>query len=414
MAADTSRPAVALPGLLADLRLTCLALVVGVAPWNPTWALRQGAFIAGLILLASVPTLRGRLPAADVLAGLYGLLAWCSMAWSSDPESTALGWRNSVACVVLFWAVRACVRRRRDLVVLCGAYLIGCGISLAALWSQNGLTFDSLRLQYDSNAARLGIEGLNFNALAYALTLGAISLSILVATRTGQIGMARRVMIIVACFALFVGVQANGTRGALVAMFAGAVWLLVCRAANARRMFVWVVAVATASALGIFTGWADGPLREIADPSARETGFLNGRLLIWPMARETFGDHWWLGSGLDAILGEWRIRIAAHNVLLDVAAGLGLAGLALLLAFLIATFHASGWRRSRANATVAGLTVAIGTPIALTGYVIELPALWLTLAFISRLSASRQHAVDLDGLAVHVARKPPVAPDRGL
>jgi O-antigen ligase len=91
----------------------------------------------------------------------------------------------------------------------------------------------------------------------------------------------------------------------------------------------------------------------------------NGRSDIWRVAWHDLEAHPLLGSG-DGSFGEQWLRhrsepdpaVAAHNLYLETAAELGIAGLVLLVAFLTTAFAAA--RRARGAPMVAAFTGALG------------------------------------------------------
>lgn len=372
-------------GFVADLRLLVLGVVVAAAPSWPAFALRDGAVLAGLVLLSALPQVRLRAPELAALA--FALLAWLSTSWAINAIVSDLGWRNVAACAVLFVTARTVATRRRDVRGLALALLVGCAIGLYRLWVSNP-DARALRLEYDSASARVGIEGLNYNALAYAFATGAAFVVLLWLTVENR---SRRQLGTVALGAtllvLYAGVLLNGTRGAVVAVLLLLAWLAVSWA-RPRRAFRALVGLAVVANAIIFTGIADGFLNSRVGQSVRETGDLNGRLRIWPVAREAFWDRPLQGYGVDGVIAlpSNPLDIAAHNVFLDAASGLGVAGLVLLVAVLVLSIRdALGWESPR-RYVVVGAYVAVLTPIAASGYWIEAPVLWLSLAVLSRLS----------------------------
>lgn len=375
-------------GVFADLRLLVVGVIVGMAPWQPDFALRGGAVICAVVLGTAIRSVR--ISTADVVAIAYAALAVTSMMWAVDEDVTALGVKNSVACVVLFLAVRTIVRRRRDVRGIALALVIGCGIGLWQLWQENPY-LRQLRLRYDSGAARVGIEGLNYNALAYAFATGAAAVVLLWATVEDRAH--RRAAMVtagLALLALWAGVLLNGTRGAVIAMVVLVVWLLAARFAP-RGAFRWLVGVVIGANVVVFTGWLDSWLRTNTARSVRETGDLNGRLRIWSFAREAFWERPFLGHGLDGIvaLRGNPLDTAAHNALLDAGVGLGLAGITLFVATLWAALsQAREWPHDQ-RYLVVGAFIAVSAPITLSGYWSEAPVFWLALGLFSGIGALR-------------------------
>lgn len=403
----------AMAGVVADLRLLVVGTVVALTPWQPDFALRTGAAVCGVVLVVSVRGLRVR--RADVYAVLYAVLALTSTVWAVDADVTDLGVKNTIACVVLFLTVRAVVRRPRDLRGIAAALVIGCGIGLYRLWQANP-TGRQLRLQYDSAAARVGIEGLNYNALAYAFATGAAAVVLLWATSGPTRRRRATLLSAVAVLAMWVGVLLSGTRGAVVGIVVMLAWLFVTRFAPPQKAFRWLVAAVIMANVLVFSGWADGLLRSTSASSGRETGDLNGRLRIWPFARDAFWDHPFIGHGVDGVIALYGnpLRIAAHNALLDVGVGLGLVGIVLFVATLWTALAQTTEWTSPTRYVVVGAFVAVTAPIMLSGYWSEAPVFWIALGLFSSLGVleGRSGLEPLDELVeldvLHAPRSSPL------
>jgi len=369
---------------MADAQLLLLGTVTAIVPARPDFGLRTGAVISAVLLLLRLRSIR--LHRADVFAITYAALAVASITWARNDSVTTLGVKNTVACVVLFLTVRTVTRRRRDLRGLALGLLVGCGIGLWLLWQENPFT-RQLRFQYDNDAARVGIEGLNYNALAYAFATGAAVAVLL--WLTVEDTQRRRIATVASAatlIAIWGGVLLNGTRGAVVAMALLLAWLLASML-NPRRAFHWLVGVVLVANAAVFAGWLDSWLRTSTARSVRETGDLNGRLQIWPFAREQFWNHPFLGHGVDGVIAlpGNPLDIAAHNALLDIGVGLGFAGIALFVATIWESLAETGAWRSPRRYRAVGAFVAVSAPVTLSGYWSESPVFWIALALFSRL-----------------------------
>ncbi|GAA4379556.1 hypothetical protein GCM10023146_38870 [Nocardioides caricicola] len=370
-------------GIAADLRVMVVGLVLAVAVSSPTWALRTGAVVCACVLVTSLGHLRLRRP--DLLVVAFAGLALASTVWTVAPAQTSLGATNTAACAIVFLTVRAVVRRPRDLRVLSISIVGGCLYGLAQLWFQNPL-LRAVRLRYDVEAARVGVEGLNYNALAYAFATGAAVLVLLWAA----VGPSRRKVAALTgaavAIAFYVGILLNGTRGAVIAIVLLPIWLVVSHF-RPRVAFHGLVGLAVVANIVVFLGIADGALRNDAVASARETGDLNGRLLVWPVARDAIWEQPLLGRGVDSLMtmSVNPVKTAAHNAWLDTAVGLGLVGLALFIAGIwFSLAEAADWPTDR-RYVVVGAFVVVSVPIMLTGYWTESPLFWGSLALFSRL-----------------------------
>jgi O-antigen ligase len=143
-----------------------------------------------------------------------------------------------------------------------------------------------------------------------------------------------------------------------VVLLAGPVWLalraLVDRTAPRRRrvaplraaaLVLAAAAVAGTLAFGPAAGRGVGPASD----------FLHGRSTTWTAALETFADRPLAGAGADAFLAgsarhqDGQTVVFAHDLPLELAAELGVAGLVLILALYAAAGRAL-WRARRTRA----------------------------------------------------------------
>ena len=123
------------------------------------------------------------------------------------------------------------------------------------------------------------------------------------------------------------GIALCGTRGAAIGCACMAAWLLACRILPVRQAFIALVLVVAAFGLATLTGVADPMLRYFDGLWSRHTGDLAGRLTVWPRARQQIMEHpiWGLGTGNFAATDH--SGIFTHNLLLEIAVGLGMIGL---------------------------------------------------------------------------------------
>jgi len=366
-----------LRGLFRDIRHLVLAGVAAVSTFDPTLALRVGALIAALMALPDVRSYRPTAP--DKWAFAFAALTYLSLAWTISPHLTSAVGKDQVAVAVIFVAVRISVRSRRALGIIGMGYLTGCGITLWLLLQENSLTREQLDF---TTGIRYGLTGLNPNYVAYAMA-GGVAVAVLVS----QFMRKSTPLLLAPIVIIFVGISLAGTRGALIAFTATVVWCIVpSQLRRAGLVVVYGLVVGVAS--GILFGFTDDLIRSnIEGNVTRETGNLNGRLLLWPIARDAFDRHLWIGSGGGTFPALNPRGIFAHNVLLDVGAGLGLVGLIVFIA-LIWTTLISGTRGGdqRRRALLVGVVLCAVSPPMLSGYWYQSPAAWVIIALFSRMA----------------------------
>ncbi len=160
---------------------------------------------------------------------------------------------------------------------------------------------------------------------------------------------------------LFAAMIAAGSRGPVLAFLFGLVILVALSAtgARARRRLAQVVAgllIATILVPVIIPGSAAG--RALSAIVGGASGLSsNGRTQLWSQAFTLFGQHPLFGIGTGGFSGL-NVESYPHNILLEVAAELGLIGLVVLVGFLvtsltrlISTWRVA-WREEKLDAAV--------------------------------------------------------------
>jgi O-antigen ligase len=364
-------------GFVSDIRMLVIGFVAFQSTHAPTFALREGAVICALVFLSKISTVRPQ--RSDWLLVGFALVGLFSLQWTQAETATELSAQNYLGFAAIFIGVRAVVCDRRSMVVTTVGFLAGCLLVVAQLLSQSA----GVRIEFDSTAERIGVNGVNPNYLAYSLATG-VALIILVWTmwKPGPLGKAALAVVL---GLLYVGILQNGTRGALigvVAALAWAGWQHLRPAAGFRGLWFAVIGINVV----ILTGLLDTVLQSRLGSSARDAGDLSGRLDVWPMAREAFADRPFLGLGAGAFTDLSPLKIAAHNVILDIGTGTGVVGVALFLAVI----HQSLVVETR-DADVHGRILTIGAFVAATapllssGYWYESPAYWVAMGVFSRI-----------------------------
>lgn len=335
------------------------------------------ALLFGVVALISVAD-RRQIGRADVLMLGWTLLTLLSLWWTVSVEATAIAVRTQVGVCILFILIRTMADRRRVLGAAILGYLVGCLAAAWSIWNKSGI-----QLELRFNAERIVLDDLNQNYLAYSLVV-AIVLLFLVERRFVDGSMAR-LSLIAFGVVMILGANQAGTRGALVALLAFAVWALGSRFAPRAALAALLMTLVALSILAL-SGWADDYLRAQFTASERETGELNGRLLVWPLARDMFQENPLFGIGAGAFRDVNPLLIDTHSAPLELATGLGVVGLFLFCGTLFQALVADTRAVApRARALyVGGLLVMLG-PILLSGHWHQAPAMWVVIAICSRL-----------------------------
>lgn len=367
--------------VFGDARRLVLSGLVAAAVVNPNFSLRVGAVL--LFGLAIVETRWNRLGRSDVFALCFLLLTVMSLFWTSSILATNLAIKNVFACFAIMVALRVLMRCRKDVLWVSAGLVVGSLVALVQLF-MSGARF---RGEYSSIAARFTVGDLNANYLAYSFVTAAFSLVVLWSGLTSKGGVLRTWLGGLLVLE-YVGIVVNGTRGALVSMVLLVVWFCVW---HVRHRAPWKILLVCASvvAVVISAGWLDPLIESAVMRSGRDTGDLNGRLTVWPYARNLIADRPFFGHGADTL--PWitgnPFQIAAHNAFLDVAVGVGFVGVGVFVALLWSTLiHDTRMVVSDLRGLLVGSFIMVTAPILLSGYWTESPVFWISLALVSRVA----------------------------
>ena len=337
------------PGLLP------LVLVGGAAFDNggynaSTWGWLT---LAPLVVVAVALVLgRARRPAGAVLAFLGLLVAftawtWLSIAWSDDVSESVLEGERLLVYVAAAAAFLVVGRAHVARLVggLLAAITIVCAWALCLRAFGGPGSYDVASVSADATrrlAAPLGYS----NALGLFAAIG-ILLAVGLALRFGRPLFAAPVLVLAPTLYF------TYSRGAWLALAAGAVGGLALAVPRLPRRFVLVAAAVVAALLAVVlvrVGGPGGAIREFSHAGPTVKADKNRRLFTlsgssraqyWHVAWREVEDHPWLGSGGGSFQRNWlRLRPAelpvldAHNLYLETLAEVGPSGLALLAALL--------------------------------------------------------------------------------
>lgn len=210
------------------------------------------------------------------------------------------------------------------------------------------------------------------NHLATLLLMGVASLVYLYESKTWSATLASLLFAI-----LIVGLALTESRTGLLSFFLMASWWLVRRRSVSFKASGWSVLMGCASL--IFLLWAWPPFLAFVQSGGDMTGKFaerinlsaGMRLVVWPQLWEAVLQHPWFGWGLrevskahNAVLHAYTQGEPfsyAHNILLDLAVGMGLP-LTVLLGAVLAVW---GWGRTRdAKTLLPWYCIAVILPLA--------------------------------------------------
>jgi O-antigen ligase len=359
-----------------------LAFVVGWAVVEPYYGVRVGGAIAALLILTRIHTFRTRRTDAW-LTGFMVLYLGANL-WSPFPDQSWSTTTGQISAILIFLAIRAVCATRAEFKVVALGVLGGCAYALVNLWQIRGLlssgAYDAYTgLTTDVNDYTESLLGANKNYLAYGLTMGIVVVFILWA------GSSRRTLLrlAVAVAPLMLGIYFIGARGAQLAVLLVAAWVLVQRFMPPAALSVLAVTLS-----GGLLALASGILDDEVTPqqvTGRETGTLNSRLLMWPIARSLIAERPW-GWGPGTFTELNLFGIVTHNAILEIGVGLGLLGIVLYLGTLYSVlFHDTREVPGRQRLLVVGVTMCAFAPILASGHWDQAGPGWTVLGLVSVL-----------------------------
>ena len=320
--------------------------------------LAAGAVVAAVLWDRRALTRLVRIPPVVVLLGL-GVFGAATSAWTVSSAGTALAWGMTVAAyagVMLVAAALARVPRVAEVTAagICGLAIISGLVGLAAAASfgepfadrVGGVWRPGGTLEYSAALSLLEVSALP--ALLFAMCRPSRRLA-----AAGALGGA-----VAASVLALSGSRAELALGALVCAAAVAFPGRTVRSSRAVAVAAVGVLAATAASAHVFAGGATAAAARSPGhhaPRTHAADFWHGRLHLWHAAIETAADRPLTGSGADAFLAasarhqqSGPVRFA-HDLPLELAAELGIAGALLALA-LYATVAREAWRARHGRA----------------------------------------------------------------
>ena len=347
-----------------EWRVIVLAVVAAMTVFSPLTTTAPTLLLSIVVFFASKPTkFRFDLPA--LLAVAIAAFSALSILWSISVPVTISAAVTSAALSLYFIVARHVVATRLQLVILASGYLAGCAILITRLFALRVATpFD----------VRLNLPDVNANYAGYALVAG-FGVIILIWAAIPRRRYSTAALTALAVL-VGVGILLAGSRGTFVGLALLAAWLLISRILSKPPLWVFVGAAAFV-ALILTVGIIDRLLPAVEYILGRPTGTWSGRLLIWPIARDWWVDHFFIGSGASTLAVANPMKIGAHNLILELGAGQGIVGVAIFIAFLWFTF-------AKQPPLLVGCFIAVTMASYLTGHWDLAPAAWAVLALFSR------------------------------
>lgn len=349
-------------------------LIAIITPW------RLGTLGAPLVLIAVLTSILSFRPTRlDLAAAAFVSVTWLSLTWTEGPELTRQLSSELVMCLIIFLGVRTVAGSRRGAITICLAFLAACGIAVAQLVSQAPAVGLDITQAKDYQAT---LTGLNRNAVAYTLSAGVFVLAV-----AAHLNRMIRAAALLVTPLLYLGALLTGGLGGTVGVaLATVVWVIPPRVRG--RLLKPISASLAAFAVLLISGRIDQQVDQKVGEVVPGAG-LHGRSEVWATARDVFFEHPFFGLGGGALPAFHVDEINAHNVVLDVATGLGVLGLGTLLWLSVQFVRTVRTIKDRTLRGLLGGTLAASlAPSLLTGYWYQSPALWVVLGLAATIPAT--------------------------
>lgn len=327
------------PAFLAVFLGGCFVLGQKLTAWRPIIEIPGSAMVwLGLGLLAMLQSACGLITFAGDALVLNLYFALCAIAWVLGYSGTRDRTMEDDSQTMM--------------VAVAATLLAGAAVSTLIALVQVFDVWDSA--SWISRMPQLRRPGGNLgqpNQLATLLLMGMASLLFL--QQTGRLGAATGWLLFLL---LCVGVAVSESRTGVLSFSLLVLWGMAGRTRVGLKIPLWTMALASALFLALCLSW---PMLMASAGSFTPDAQLNMRtglrLAIWPQLIEAVFMHPWLGWGLrevsaahNAVVHAYEISepiTYAHNILLDLAIGIGLP----LTGLLILMTSVWVWRRVRAT-----------------------------------------------------------------
>lgn len=396
--------AVALAAVIANPRLGLLAILAtfplwnqldrfGVGPLQPTEA--AVFLLAALVVVRRLASGRSLLPWSSPLWLALALLAWSSISLLTalDPSLALKQLGLLVGGILLACTVIAVCESMDDIrQVLGGFVIVGTAVALVGVFSEG-----SLQTYYGGTL----VSGRSVGTFQQSNQFGSFMLLAAVTAVGLALGARSRVARLTAAIAtsvLLAGVLLSLSRGAWIATI-GAFVLLLVALPHAGRLAMVLVPCLMAAAILIAAG-ASSALQVVqvrADALTARSPF-DHRAVTWEEAAREIAERPVFGEGP----GNFRVASLssasmaaplhdehAHNIWLEWAAGTGIAGAAILMAFVVATAAAVRRASRAARSTRDRTVIVVGGAALLTvvihgmfDYTLTHDVIWLSVWFL--------------------------------
>lgn len=343
-------------------RVWLLAGVAALAVASPPAAIAVGPIAATAVVFTARPiSIRFDLP--TITATAFAAFAALSTLWSLNQPVTFRAAIVVASVAITFIGVRQTVKTYTHVQVVALGYLAGCVALTIRL---------AIMLVQVDNPSRINLPDVNANYAGYALVLGFALLPLFWKQNW--------IASLVVASVILTGILIAGTRSVLIGAILMLLWVGVTRITKTPPIKTLLVLVIAASIV-ITTGIADKASLLLEGALGRPTGDWSGRLVLWPLARQWWLDHFIAGSGIGSFQSENPLGVGAHSLFLTLGVDMGLVGVALFVLLV--------WSSLRnTQPFLIGCFITVTAASYLTGHWETAPAAWVVLGLLSATPAA--------------------------
>lgn len=357
-----------------------MVAIAAFASFAPSAFLPLGG-ILGLAVLATGDYRRVVRDRANWVSLAFTVWSALSIIWSVDRSLSSRMALTAFILAIVFAGVREVVRDAAALRKIAAGFIFGCvilfgritGQAIIDIRSQPGIRFNLP----DVNA--------NYAGYSFAAAIGVLALLWFIRTPARWWPWVIGASLIIA----LAGIAVSDTRGSFLAVAALVVWSVLARFMKNPPIRT-LIGVLVVIALCIATGVADKLSLVAESLLGRPTGDWSGRLMIWPLARQWWLEHFIVGSGTTTFQVSNQFDSAAHNFVLELGTGLGIVGVALFVSFLWIALRGPG----RVTRVLIGVFLLANAFSYLSGVWELAPAAWVGISLFS-LAGMSQKAVSV-------------------
>jgi O-antigen ligase len=373
--------------MFPNLRRVVFALLCVVSFLVPWEELFRVPGLATLIFLVSAAALAISLaaitsfPYIKRIPSMLGLMAafifwcFCSLIWSADSQATIGKVTTYLSLLVMIWMMWEFVESINDIFKLLDSYLLGCLVTIAALFVNYLHSNSILSIEY----TRFTAGRINPNELALLLDIGIVIAVYLALTKESKLTTAYWAFVFPAVLGTLLTGSRAGAMGLVVALGMG---FAISWSRSWKYVLLFVLTIGCAAWL-VSTVVPHALLQRVTEGTQART--LIVREVQWAAGLDAWRDVPITGVGAGAFIAAVTARggraLVAHNTFIQILVDNGIVGMVLMLAVWVILAR-EVWRLPRRERLFSLGTALVWLVVATTGSLETLKITWLVYAWI--------------------------------